>query len=172
MEKDYFPPRATNREGMRDMPPVTGFPMPRMETPPGGGGGYGNGDGGCHDHDHDNRDCHDHNHDHDDRSCHCGCHDHDHDYDHDHGHSHNSGGYHDGCGCVGYEGCGTDSWGLSEYPLAMVYAPCQTFRALYDPATALQRGTLFTELDLPLGNCDGGAFVTEGCSCRAERRRV
>ena len=35
------------------------------------------------------------------------------------------------CGCcVGYEGCGPDSWGLSEYPLAMVYAPCQAFRAL------------------------------------------
>jgi hypothetical protein len=56
--------------------------------------------------------------------------------------------------------------------MAMVYAPCQVFRALYDPATALHRGTLFTELDLPLGGMDGGAFVTEGCSCRAERRQV
>ena len=75
-------------------------------------------------------------------------------------------------GCTGYEGCGDTSWGLSEYPLAMVYAPCQIFRALYDPATALSRGTLFTELDLPLGDADGGAFTTDGCSYRTERRRV
>ncbi len=52
-------------------------------------------------------------------------------------------------------GCPAGSWGLSEYPLAMVYAPCQDFRGLYDPATALSRGTLFTELDLPLGGCAG-----------------
>ncbi len=101
-----------------------------------------------------------------------GCGDCDNGGGHDH-HHHNEGG---GCGChggcVGYEGCGTDSWGLSEYPSAMVFATCQVFRALYDPATALYRGTLFTELDLPLGGMDGGAFVTEGCSCRAERRRV
>ena len=83
-----------------------------------------------------------------------------------------------GCGCedaegicVGYEGCGEGSWGLSGHPLAMVYAPCQAFRALYDPATALNRGTLFTELDLPFGGADG-AFTTVGCACRAERRGV
>lgn len=72
--------------------------------------------------------------------------------------------------CHGFEGCGAGSWGLAEYPLAMVYAPCQTFRALYDPATALNRGTLFTELDLPLGG--EGGFTAEGCACRLERRRV
>lgn len=81
-----------------------------------------------------------------------------------------------GCGdtegiCVGYEGCGEGSWGLSGHPLAMVYAPCQAFRALYDPATALNRGTLFTELDLPFGGAEG-AFTTVGCACRAERRGV
>ena len=75
------------------------------------------------------------------------------------------------CGCcVGYEGCGPDSWGLSEYPLAMVYTPCQAFRALYDTDTALNRGTLFTELDLPLG--DEGGLTTNGCACRRERNRV
>jgi hypothetical protein len=72
--------------------------------------------------------------------------------------------------CCGFEGCGAGSWGLAEYPLAMVYAPCQMFRALYDPATALNRGTLFTELDLPLGG--EGGFTAEGCACRLERRRV
>lgn len=79
-----------------------------------------------------------------------------------------------GCGCdrpaacVGYEGCGAGSWGLPEHPLAMVYAPCQIFRALYDTDTALMRGTLFTELDLPLGGEAG--FGTMGGSCRMERR--
>ncbi len=76
-----------------------------------------------------------------------------------------------GCGCAsgchGYEGCGSESWGLTDYPLGMVYAPCQTFRALYDPETGLSRGTLFSELDLPLGASDGGGF---GTSCRMCRK--
>ena len=85
------------------------------------------------------------------------------------GHPSHNGGEHTSV-CVGFEGCGAGSWGLAEYPLAMVYAPCQIFRALYDPATALNRGTLFTELDLPLGG--EGGFTAEGCACRAERRRT
>lgn len=71
--------------------------------------------------------------------------------------------------CIGHEGCGEGSWGLTGHPLAMVYAPCQAFRALYDPMTALNRGTLFTELDLPLGGTEG-SFTTIGCSCSTERR--
>ncbi len=63
---------------------------------------------------------------------------------------------HNGGVCQGYEGCGYNSFGIVDYPLAMVYAPCQLFRSLYDPATALSRGTLFSELDLPLG-CPSGA---------------
>lgn len=89
-------------------------------------------------------------------------------------------GDHNGCGCgrpypvpadrcMGYEGCGPDSWGLCEYPLAMVYAPCQVFRGLYDPQNALSRGTLFSELDLPLGREGCGLTVT-ACPCRGERR--
>ena len=77
-----------------------------------------------------------------------------------------------GCGCAndadrpacGIDGCGADSFGLANHPLAMVYAPCQAFRAIYDPATALGRGTLFCELDLPLGCCSGA-------SCRVEPHR-
>ena len=60
-------------------------------------------------------------------------------------------------------GCERDRWGLYEYPLAMVYAPLQAFRNLYDPETALRKGTLFSELDKPLesvtrrgGACRGG----------------
>ncbi len=63
--------------------------------------------------------------------------------------------------CTGHEGCGCNSWGLVDYPLAMVYAPCQTFRSLYDPATALSRGTMFTELDLPLGHKAGASCLIE-----------
>ena len=74
-----------------------------------------------------------------------------------------------GCGCVGHEGCGEGSWGLNGYPLAMVYAPCQTFCALHDPATALQQGTLFSALDLPLGRTEGGSTLSS-CPCCKERR--
>ena len=35
--------------------------------------------------------------------------------------------------------------------LAMVYSPINRFRALYSPEKALSRGTLFEELDKPLG---------------------
>ena len=41
-------------------------------------------------------------------------------------------------------------WGLNEYPLAMVYSPNQVWRNLYPTEKALERGTLFAELDLPL----------------------
>lgn len=142
MEKELFPTRLSELP-MADR-------TPRMERPaeqdaPEGGCGCGHHDhgGGCgHGH-------HDH-----DGGCGCGHHD---------------GGEHTSV-CVGFEGCGAGSWGLTEYPLAMVYAPCQTFRALYDPDTALNRGTLFTELDLPLGG--EGGFTAEGCACRVERRRT
>ena len=68
------------------------------------------------------------------------------------------------CGC-GHQG----GWGLNGYPLAMVYAPGQMFRGLYDPDTALAHGTLFSELNLPLevGYAHGG-----GCGCgRCNERR-
>lgn len=61
--------------------------------------------------------------------------------------------------------CGENSWGLDGYPLAMVYAPCQTFRNLYDLETALERGTLFSELDLPIETADGPKRNGGGCGC-------
>lgn len=48
------------------------------------------------------------------------------------------------------------------FPLASVYAPTQVFRNLYDRETALHRGTIFKELDLPFM----GMTVTKGGSCR------
>ena len=56
-------------------------------------------------------------------------------------------------------GCGKDvgDWGLSSYHLAMVYSPLQEFHQLYEPDVALNRGTLFAELDLPFeGGKKGG----------------
>ena len=55
------------------------------------------------------------------------------------------------------------TWGLENYPLASVYSAIQHWRNLYEPEEALQRGTLFKELDLPFvcgeikngGNCCG-----------------
>ena len=53
-----------------------------------------------------------------------------------------------------------EGWGLTDYPLASVYAPLQDFDCLYDHERALKRGTLFSTLDLPLevsggGRCNG-----------------
>ena len=66
----------------------------------------------------------------------------------------------EGGNCHG--GCGeTDGgWGLSSYPLAMVYAPLQQFRELYEPDVALERGTMFRELDLPF---EGDKTHKGGC---------
>lgn len=56
------------------------------------------------------------------------------------------------CGCMALDRSGDGknaSWGLHSHPLAMVYSPYQHFREIYTPDTALDRGTLFSELDLP-----------------------
>ena len=49
-------------------------------------------------------------------------------------------------------------WGLQNYPLAMVYAPYQRWQNLYTSDVALEKGTLFCELDLPIEvtNCRRG----------------
>ena len=53
-----------------------------------------------------------------------------------------------GCSCAGGEEMAS---------LAMVYSPRQYWRDAYSPAEALDRGTLFRELDKPLtGDCTGG----------------
>ena len=58
--------------------------------------------------------------------------------------------------------CGEN--GVHERSLAMVYAPIQHWRGIYDPGMALSRGTQFRELDMPFygkhepgkgGNCRG-----------------
>lgn len=43
---------------------------------------------------------------------------------------------------------------LDGVQLAMVYSPVQDFRALYSPKQALMRGTIFEELDKPLGEVE------------------
>jgi len=62
----------------------------------------------------------------------------------------NGGGENAGAGCACYDGTMRES-------LAMVYSPRQYWRDAYTPAEALDRGTLFMELDKPLtGVCTGG----------------
>lgn len=60
-------------------------------------------------------------------------------------------------------GCGRaeseKTWGLKRYPLASVYSPLQEWSDIYDLETALKRGTVFKELDLPFHG-DGN-----GCGC-------
>ena len=50
---------------------------------------------------------------------------------------------------TGESACAAKTWGLENHPLAMVYSPLQAWQSLYDPANALQHGTLFCELDKP-----------------------
>ncbi len=38
---------------------------------------------------------------------------------------------------------------LGRLPLAMAYVPFQRWGSIYDPCRALQRGTIFPDLDLP-----------------------
>ena len=38
---------------------------------------------------------------------------------------------------------------LSGLPLAMAYVPMQKWQKLYEPDVAFERGTIFSELDLP-----------------------
>ncbi len=54
------------------------------------------------------------------------------------------------------------TWGLVDYPLAMVYSPLQDFDMLFDKQTALQKGTMFEKLDLPFM----GESVYKGGCCR------
>ena len=69
------------------------------------------------------------------------------------------------CGCgmgTGGSSCRRESWCLQDYPLAMVYSPCQTFGGLYDGHMALKQGTLFKELDLPF---EGAGHDGKGRGC-------
>ena len=68
------------------------------------------------------------------------------------------------CNCNETNDCTSKgTWGLdSTYPLASVYAPLQSFDKLFDMDTALVRGTVFSELDLPFM----GDSVYKGGSCR------
>lgn len=52
--------------------------------------------------------------------------------------------------------------------LAMVYSPCQSWCGIYDPETALRRGTLFKALDKPFevkGRENRCGVAKGGCGC-------
>ena len=67
-------------------------------------------------------------------------------------------------------GCGEPqrepSWGLRGYPLASVYSVLHDWQDIYDLDTALKRGTIFKELDLPFSG--GSCLLTD--HGRAESR--
>lgn len=43
-----------------------------------------------------------------------------------------------------------------DYPIGMTYVPWQQWRNIYEPDKALQRGTIFEELDKPFLGMRGG----------------
>ena len=49
---------------------------------------------------------------------------------------------------MGTPECSSDA--LSGLPLAYAYVPIQPWRMLYSPDVALERGTMFEELDKPM----------------------
>ncbi len=57
-----------------------------------------------------------------------------------------------GCGCNNTEN-GDTGMGMmcDNQPLAYAYVPWQKWRLMYSPAAALKNGTLFEELNKPLG---------------------
>ena len=75
--------------------------------------------------------------------------------DNGHDHSHSCDGAHSG-------------WGIHDHPLAMVYSPVQKWRNIYDNESALVRGTIFEELDLPFlggwGNGKNNGCASDGCN--------
>ena len=55
------------------------------------------------------------------------------------------------------------AFGVTDAPsLATVYSPLQLWHRIYDPAKALERGTLFEELDKPLEICESSGGERHG----------
>ena len=63
---------------------------------------------------------------------------------------------------------GRMTFGLEGYPLASMYAPLQKFKELYDKETALKKGTVFSELDLPFM---GESVTNMGGGCCNDGRK-
>lgn len=61
------------------------------------------------------------------------------------------------CGCVRDEG-------VTTLPLAMAYVPRQSWGQVYDERVALERGTIFPELDMPF--LGAGRHCMMGGTCR------
>ena len=53
---------------------------------------------------------------------------------------------------------------LMNFPLGMMYSPYQEWRHIYDTETALSRGTLFHELDMPW-EVPAPTIGKGGCCC-------
>ncbi len=62
--------------------------------------------------------------------------------------------------------CTGTPWGVYDRPIAIVYAPVQAFDRIYDLDTALMKGTVFEELDLPFVCGDYKKGTGGGCHDR------
>lgn len=76
----------------------------------------------------------------------------------------------DKCSCTSYHDYEKPNWGvcnrnerdmytnmrMNNYPIGMTYVPWQKWRHIYEPDTALQKGTIFAELDKPFMGMRGG----------------
>ncbi len=56
----------------------------------------------------------------------------------------------------------TSRYGISGLPVGATYAPLQKFEDIYDPERALERGTVFAALDLPLAHSSGKGACRRG----------
>lgn len=80
----------------------------------------------------------------------------------------NNGSACENCGCADSSPCGCGDCRdfkvphLKGVPLSMVYSPYQEWENIYDPETALKRGTIFKCLDFP--------FMHAGCDCRSTNK--
>lgn len=63
------------------------------------------------------------------------------------------------CGCISSPSS-SFPWG-EQFPPAMAYVPMQQFKDLYDMEKGLQRGTIFSQIDLPFEI----GFCARGCGC-------
>ncbi len=60
------------------------------------------------------------------------------------------------CSQLGCDNCGScNELSSQKLSLAMAYVPMQNWQELYEPDVALERGTIFAQLDLPFLGKEG-----------------
>ncbi len=59
------------------------------------------------------------------------------------------------CSQLGCDSCGCAEISSQPLSLAMAYVPLQNWKEIYEPDVALERGTIFAQLDLPFLGKEG-----------------